>query len=58
MVGTDEIVSMHGKLNFTDDDKTNGLGSNPPEDTFFYLKKERKAIYVTDEKNYPMIGVI
>ena len=22
----------------------------------FYLKKERKPIYVTDEKNYPSIG--
>ena len=47
----------HGTLDHTDDDKAIGIGSNPPED-FFYFKKEWKAIYVTDEKNYPMIGVI
>ena len=41
-----------------DDDKANGFGSNPPEYTFFTLKKERKAIHVNDEKNYQMIGVI
>ena len=51
----------HGTLDPTDDDRANGLGSNRPKDTFLYLKKGQKAVYnmyVTDEKNYPMIGVI
>ena len=28
-------INNHGTLDHTDDDKTNDLGSNPPEDTFF-----------------------
>ena len=51
-------INNHGTLDHTDDDKTNDLGSNPPEDTFFILKRNEKEIYASDEKNYPMIGVI
>ena len=44
-------------MDHTDDDKANGL-VQILQKTHFLLKMERKAIYVTDEKNHPMIGVI
>ena len=34
MIGTDEIVIKHGTLDYADDDKANGLGSNSPADIF------------------------
>ena len=55
MFGIDEIESMaHWITQMT----TKPMALEPPKDTFFYVKKERKAIYVTNEKNYPMISVI
>ena len=56
MVGTDEIVSMEHWIT--------RMTTKPMvldqilQKTRFSLKKERKAIYASDEKNYPMICVI
>ena len=37
-------------LDHTDDDKANGFGSNPPEDTFFTLKKRNEKQYMSTMK--------
>ena len=56
MVGTDEIVNMvHWITRMTT--KLMALDQILQKTHFFNLKKDWKAIYVTDEKHYPMIGV-